>query len=67
MVEYGACSSKSTDVPSSSEDEIDSNQFDTECLEPSPTKKRLTEHEKTGASIGQLQAFKIPQDMGREL
>ena len=42
----GASSSKSTDVSSSSEDEIDSNQSDTECLEPSPAKKRLTVHEK---------------------
>ena len=42
----GASSSKSTDVSSSSEDEIDSNQSDTECLEPSPVKKRLTVHEK---------------------
>ena len=41
-----ASSSKSTDVSSSSEDEIDSNQSDTECLEPSPAKKRLTVHEK---------------------
>ncbi|KAI6649988.1 Zinc finger MYM-type protein 1-like [Oopsacas minuta] len=36
----------STDVPSSSGDEIDSNQSDTECLKPSPAKKRLTVNEK---------------------
>ena len=42
----GANSSKSTDVSSSSEDEFDSNQSDTECLEPSPAKKRLIVHEK---------------------
>ena len=41
-----ASSSKSTDVSSSSEDEINSNLSDTECLEPSPAKKRLTVCEK---------------------
>ena len=39
-------SSKLPDLSSSSEDEIDSNQSDTECLEPNPAKKRLTVHEK---------------------
>ena len=38
----GASSSKSADVSSSSEDEVNSNQSDTECLEPSPAKKQLT-------------------------
>ena len=42
----GARSSKSADVSSSSGDGVNSNQSDTECLEPSPAKKRLTVREK---------------------
>ena len=42
----GANSSKSADVSSSGEDEVDSNQSDSECLEPSPAKKWLTVQEK---------------------
>ena len=42
----GVSSSKSNDVSSSSEDEIDSNPSDTECLEPSPVKRQLTVHER---------------------
>ena len=42
----GASSSKSTDFQNHNEDKIDSNKTDTECLEPSPAKKQLTERGK---------------------
>ena len=57
-----ASSSKLADLSSSSEDEIDSNQSDNECLEPSPAKKRLTVHEKCRK---QLQAVESTTRSGK--
>ena len=64
-----ASSSKSADISSSSEDEVDSNQSDTECLEPSPANKRLTVQEKHRIKHWQAnyKQLKIQEEMGREL
>ena len=57
--------SSSADVSSSSEDEVDSNQSDTECLEPSPVISSPREVQKqVPASYKQL---KIQKEVGREL
>ncbi len=71
----GGSSSKSPGHSSSSdaEDKIDSNQSDTEFLEPSPAKKRLIVHEKhakerlTTHEKNHCKQSKIQQKMGREL
>ena len=60
----GASSSKSADVSSSTGDEVDSNQSDTECLEPSPTKKRLTVQEKCRSKYRPVTNSKNKQEMG---
>jgi len=54
----GASSSKSSDLSSSSEDEMDSNQSDIECLEPSSAKEQLTVHEKHRKTVTSSRKYK---------